>query len=81
MPSVDERAKLAAQLGVDTLVIFNWSVSIQLMNWRMLTVGPKVPMSHGQEGESHSLGARLFSLQSGLVHVNSTLSSRSRCDL
>ena len=42
MPSVDERAKLAAQLGIDTQVIYTWFVSIQLMKAGMLTMGPQV---------------------------------------
>ena len=40
MPSVDERAKLAAQLGIDTGVVYHWFVSIQLMNRRILTMVP-----------------------------------------
>ena len=42
MPSVNERAKLAAQLGIDTQVIYTWFVSIQLMKGGMLTMGPQV---------------------------------------
>ena len=62
IPSIDERAKLATQLGVEPEAIYNWFVSIQLINGGMLIMGPQVCTSLPKEQKSR-LGAPPSSLQ------------------
>ena len=52
-----ERAELAEQLGVGTEVIYNWCVSIQLINGGMLTMGTQVQKSHTKDEEESTVWA------------------------
>ena len=57
VPRPAERAELAEQLGVGTEVIYNWCVSIQLINGGMLTMGTQVQKSHTEDEEESTVWA------------------------